>query len=46
MAGLESNKVEKALLGNQQFQDLVQCTLSREKALEIMESNLPPGVTN
>ena len=99
MAGLESNKVEKALLGkmqaerregrdwqyiiynnqnkqiartrlskgakhslgpnrvsemahqlglknSQQFQDLVQCTLSREKALEIMESNLPPGVTN
>lgn len=99
MAGLESNKVEKALLGkmqaerregrdwqyiiynnqnkqvartrlskgakhflgpnrvsemahqlglknSQQFQDLVQCTLSREKALEIMEGNLPPGVTN
>jgi hypothetical protein len=99
MAGLESNKVEKALLGkmqaerregrdwqyiiyndqkkqvartrlskgakhslgpnrvsemahqlglktSQQFQELVQCTLSREKALEIIEGNLPPSVTN
>ncbi len=94
MAGLESNKVEKALLGkmraerregrdwqfiiyndqkkqvsrtrlskgakhslgpnrvnemahqlgletSQQFQDLVHCTLSREKALEIIERNSP-----
>ncbi|SRR6266446_357441 len=98
MAGLESNKVEKALLGkmqaerregrdwkyiiyndqkkqvartrlskgakhslspqrvsemahqlglqtSQQFHDLVHCRLSREKALEIMERNLPPNAT-
>ncbi len=98
MAGLESNKVEKALLGkmqaecrdgrdlhyiiyndqkkqvarmrlskgakhslgpnrvaemahqlgletSKQFHDLVNCTLSREKALEIMERDLPSGKT-
>lgn len=28
-----------------QFHDLVNCTLSREKALEIIEHNLPPGAT-
>jgi hypothetical protein len=27
---------------SRQFVDLVQCPLSREKALEIMERNLPP----
>jgi len=31
---------------SQQFIDLVNCPLSREKALEIMERNLPPGVTS
>ncbi len=31
---------------SQQFIDLVNCSLSREKALEIMESNLPPSVTS
>lgn len=99
MAGLESNKVEKALLGkmqaerregrdwryiiyndekkqvsktrlskgakhslgpqrvsemsrqlgletSQQFHDLVNCTLSREGALEIIEHNLPPSLTD
>ena len=30
---------------SQQFIDLVNCPLSREKALEIMEHNLPPSVT-
>lgn len=28
---------------SRQFHDLVNCTLSREKALEIIERNLPPG---
>jgi hypothetical protein len=31
---------------SQQFIDLVNCPLSREKALEIMERNLPPSVTS
>ncbi len=33
--GLETSK---------QFRDLVDCTLSREEALKIIERNLPPGI--
>jgi len=45
---LESNRVSEmthqlGLDSSKQFHDLVNCTLSREKALEIMERNLPPG---
>ncbi len=31
---------------SQQFQDLVRCVMSREKALEIIERNLPPSATS